>query len=109
VGLIIYAVPLPGGGAGSGTPGGSTGGGNTGGNTGGGTTPNPGQSYRHVEPVLKNPWRFTHDLPFDPAAVRIVDADRPDTDWDPGVVYDPRTKTFTVSFPFPVRGEAFVS
>ena len=94
--LVIYAVPLPGGGAG-----------------GGSTPPTPGsgagQSYRHVQTAKASTWVFTHTLDFEPAAVRISDADEPDVEWDVPRSYDAATRTFTLRFPYPVRGQVLLS
>lgn len=78
-----------------------------------GATPTPTtptrQSYRHVQPTPTTLWRFTHDLPFHPAGVRITDYDAPAVEWDVLDDYDPTTKTYTLTFPHPVRGEVTVS
>jgi hypothetical protein len=86
-------------------PGSSTPGTGDGTGTGGtGATSGP-QSYRHTQSTPATTWVFTHNLDFEPAALRIVDT--AGNEWD--VVEEVSGKTITLRFPQPVAGTVTVS
>lgn len=89
------------------TPGESTPGTGSTDGSGAGTSAGP-QSFTHTQTEPASVWRFTHNLGFDPAGMRIIDGDT-GAEWHIVEEYDAPSRTYTLRFPHLVRGTVTVS